>query len=422
MVDMQARPDAAAPAPGREATREAQGASQIGPFDYCPKVGFREYWYPGLEARRVGRRPVRLTMLGEELVFFRDRDGRVVALDDWCPHRGARLSWGVCEFRWTVTCPYHGYVFDGSGQCVAGLVDGPASPLVPKLRARKYPTAERHGLVFVWLGETAPVPLDADLPAEFRDPALTGPRYLRNRVWEANWTEPMAQAIDLHDHYLHRNLNFWRLFDLSLRFFRPKPTYSEGFKILDEGENFVSGDHKNLHYGQAYYPGLDARWPRHVWWRRLPPGGKFSGQPWVDYTYNIEMPSKIRVIIGASIHMRWMVPINEDETRVWTFTIVRKPKSWQGKLQQDIWYYGWRLWESPVAANELEDLVVFKKGRLNLERPQKLGPLDAGLIYFRRHLARRSRDFRRLGGAWGCLKAPPGTFPIEEPAASLPRS
>ena len=81
--------------------REAHGASQIGPFDYCPKLGFREYWYPGVRAREVRRAPVHLKMLGEDLVFFRDKAGKVVALSDWCPHRGARLSLGLCEFEGT---------------------------------------------------------------------------------------------------------------------------------------------------------------------------------------------------------------------------------------------------------------------------------------------------------------------------------
>ena len=125
---------------------DVAGASQIGPFDYCPKLGFREYWYPGIEARKVRRTPVHLTMLGDDLVLFRDGAGKVVALSDWCPHRGARLSLGVCEFKGTVTCPYHGYVFDGTGQCVAGLIERPDSPFVGKLRAHAYPTEERMGI------------------------------------------------------------------------------------------------------------------------------------------------------------------------------------------------------------------------------------------------------------------------------------
>jgi hypothetical protein len=60
-----------------------------------------------------------------------------------------------------------------------------------------------------------------------------------------------------------------------------------------------------------------------------------------------------------------------------------------------------------IRINEWEDLVVFKKGRLRYDLPQKLGPMDTNVIYFRRHLAKRSRDHLRLGGAHGAEKAPP---------------
>ena len=75
--------------------REAYGASQVGPFDYCPKLGFREYWYPGIEARNVRGKPVHLTMLGDDLVVTRASaargrtdDVRLVSISltpDWCP-------------------------------------------------------------------------------------------------------------------------------------------------------------------------------------------------------------------------------------------------------------------------------------------------------------------------------------------------
>jgi predicted acylesterase/phospholipase RssA len=136
---------------------EAYGASQIGPFDYCPKLGFREYWYPAIETRKVRGKPVSLMMLGDDLVLFRDGAGKVVALSDWCPHRGARLSLGVCEFEGTVTCPYHGYVFDGTGQCVAGLIERPDSSFPSKLHARAYPTEERMDTGFLQRSLTLPL-------------------------------------------------------------------------------------------------------------------------------------------------------------------------------------------------------------------------------------------------------------------------
>lgn len=394
---------------GANGATEPYAPSQIGPFDYVPKLGFREYWYPGIEARRIGGKPVHLKMLGEDLVFYRDKDNQVVALDEWCPHRGARLSLGVCEFKGTITCPYHGYTFDGTGQCVAGLIDSPDSPFVPKLRARAYPTAERLGIVFVWMGETEPVPLETDLPAELMDPTLTGRRFMRLKVWDTNWTEPVNQGIDFHEFYLHRGVDFWSIANIRLPFFRPKMVHTSGVKLVGEGENFVNAAQVAPRSGQAFFPGVGDKWPRHVWWRQLRIGrGGFGGKPWVDYNHNVELPSKIRTVLGGSIHMRWMVPITEEETRVWTFTIVRKPKTVLGAIFQAVWYYGYRRPNIVVNTNEKEDLVVFQKGKLNLDKPQKLGPMDTAVIYFRRHLATRSRDFQRLGGARGCLKQPPG--------------
>ena len=80
---------------------------------------------------------------------------------------------------------------------------------------------------------------------------------------------------------------------------------------------------------------------------------------------------------------------------MWTFTLVKKPKHALHAAWQALWYHGYRKPSIIIATNEQEDLVVFKRERLNLERPQKLGPLDVGLIYFRRHLARRARDYQR---------------------------
>ena len=399
----------------REVRDEAFGATQIGPFDYCPKVGFREYWYPGIWAKKVGRKPAYLKMLGDELVLFRGVNGDVVALSDWCPHRGARLSRGFCEFKGTVTCPYHGYTFDETGMCVAGLIESPDSPLVGKMRGRHYPTAEWQGIVFIWMGETEPVPLEEDLPWEFADPTLNGRRYTRVKKWETNWTEPINQGIDYHEFYLHRGLNIWRLIDWRFPFFRPKAVYAGGTEVIAEDENSITVKVEKAHFGQADYAGL-GKWPRRVWWRRLsspktPNAGMIATatgeKAWATYNHSLQLPSIIRVCIGSLIHLRWGVPLDEQNTRVWTFTLCKSPRTIFGRFWQDAWYYLWNKPARIIAINEKEDLVVFKNESIALERPQKLGLLDAGVIYFRRQLARRSRDFQRLGGAHGCLKQPP---------------
>ena len=185
------------------AWREAQGATPLGPFEYVPPMGFREYWYPGVLKKDVGpKKPVFVKMLGEDIVFFRGKAEKVYALFDWCPHRSARLSQGESVFPGTITCEYHGYTFDGQGECVAGLIDDPNTPLIGKMKGKSYPTAEHGEIVYVWMGETEPVPLEEDLPPEILDDRNHW--YNRVRVWDANWTEPVNQGIDYHEAYLHR--------------------------------------------------------------------------------------------------------------------------------------------------------------------------------------------------------------------------
>ena len=98
-----------------------------------PKLGLRNYWYPAIEARTVGHRtPVKVSLLGEEICLFRGAAGDVAAIQDVCPHRGARLSEGDCHYRGTVACPYHGWVYDESGKNVMVLSEGPGSTVCGK--------------------------------------------------------------------------------------------------------------------------------------------------------------------------------------------------------------------------------------------------------------------------------------------------
>ena len=171
-----------------------------------PKLGLREYWYPASAARSVGhKKPIKVSMLGDDLCLFRGAQGQVVAIQDICPHRGARLSEGVCHYRGTVACPYHGWVYDESGKNVMVLSEGPDSGVCGKAgtEARTYPTRTLKGLVFVWMGEGAPAPIEDDVPEEFfDDDALV----LAGQVeWRCYWEVALENSMDSHVNYVHRN-------------------------------------------------------------------------------------------------------------------------------------------------------------------------------------------------------------------------
>jgi phenylpropionate dioxygenase-like ring-hydroxylating dioxygenase large terminal subunit len=95
-----------------------------------PELGFRNYWYPVLAGWRLRRRPRAVSVLGEDIVLFRD-GGKVYALSERCPHRGARLSQGKCLYpgSGTISCRYRGWTFKGeTGRCVAKLMGVPMRP------------------------------------------------------------------------------------------------------------------------------------------------------------------------------------------------------------------------------------------------------------------------------------------------------
>jgi phenylpropionate dioxygenase-like ring-hydroxylating dioxygenase large terminal subunit len=119
-------------------------------------------WYVILEAKEVKTgKPVGVTRMGEKLVLWRDAQGRLACLRDFCPHRGAALSLGACLGD-QLQCPFHGFEYDASGRCRVVPAIGAQSPAPKVMQARAYPVREAHGFIYLWWG---PQPLSvADLP------------------------------------------------------------------------------------------------------------------------------------------------------------------------------------------------------------------------------------------------------------------
>ena len=122
---------------------------------------FREYWIPALPSREfVGpdALPKRMRLLGENLVMFRDSLGRMGALEESCPHRGASLYFGRNEEA-GLRCPYHGWKFDVNGNCL----ETPTEPLEnrnykDRIKAKSYPLHEVNKMIWIYMGprETPP--------------------------------------------------------------------------------------------------------------------------------------------------------------------------------------------------------------------------------------------------------------------------
>ncbi|NQU70083.1 MAG: Rieske 2Fe-2S domain-containing protein [Rhodospirillales bacterium] len=96
--------------------------------------------------------PVRVKLLGENLVAFRDSEGRVGLLDERCPHRTASLYFGRNE-ECGLRCVYHGWKFDVNGNCVDLPSEPPGNNLAAKIKIKSYPCAEQGGVVWTFMGD-----------------------------------------------------------------------------------------------------------------------------------------------------------------------------------------------------------------------------------------------------------------------------
>jgi phthalate 4,5-dioxygenase oxygenase subunit len=115
---------------------------------------FRRYWQPALLSNELGDRdgaPVRVRLLGEDLVAFRDTNGDVGIVDAFCPHRRAPLFFGRNE-ECGLRCVYHGWKFDKNGTCVDMPSEPPDSLFKTKVTVTAYPTWEGAGIVWIYMG------------------------------------------------------------------------------------------------------------------------------------------------------------------------------------------------------------------------------------------------------------------------------
>jgi phenylpropionate dioxygenase-like ring-hydroxylating dioxygenase large terminal subunit len=164
---------------------------------------FRSYWQPALLARELEAdgAPLRIKLLGEDFIAFRDTTGRVGIVEPRCSHRGASLFFGRNE-ECGLRCAYHGWKFDVDGQCVDLPTSEPeiAAKLMPKAAIRALKTAEYGDIIWAYLGEGDAPPLPrfeyAELPAS--------QRFVSKKFQQCNWAQAVEGGLDTaHFSYLH---------------------------------------------------------------------------------------------------------------------------------------------------------------------------------------------------------------------------
>lgn len=166
---------------------------------------FRRFWFPVLLASEVAQpdgKPVRVRLLGEDLVAFRDTQGRVGLLDEHCPHRRASLALGLNADS-GLRCLYHGWKFGVDGRCQDAPTESQAAKFCERLKATAYPTHEAGGVIWTYMGPAGLEPVFPDFEWLSLPSAHAVPFKIQA---ECNYAQAVEGTIDsAHAGVLHKS-------------------------------------------------------------------------------------------------------------------------------------------------------------------------------------------------------------------------
>ena len=184
----------------RQVPSEDSELTHTGPDTPCGEY-MRRFWQPVCYSDDLKDLPVRLRILGEDLVAFRDRSGAAGLLELHCPHRGTSLEFGLVGDK-GIRCCYHGWLFDVDGTILETPGEPAESTLKDRLFHGAYPIHEAHGIVFAYLGPPEQLPAfptyDTFVRPGYR--VMPGQKYF----YPCNWLQILENTMDaVHTAFLH---------------------------------------------------------------------------------------------------------------------------------------------------------------------------------------------------------------------------
>lgn len=229
----------------------------------------RHYWFPILKSEEVKADgdPVRFRMLGEDLLAFRDSDGKVGIIEPYCPHRRAELFFGRNE-ECGLRCVYHGWKFDVDGNCVDMPSEPPETDFKHKVKIKAYKAQEKIGMIWVYMGTQDPAP---GLP-DFDSMRLPKEKIsIKIALRECNYLQALEGDIDtVHLGFLHLGAVGTSSFNKKTREHYLSEDKSPKYEVTDTDNGTMYGAYRAAEEDTYYW--RVARFLMPCW--TMPPGGE----------------------------------------------------------------------------------------------------------------------------------------------------
>jgi phthalate 4,5-dioxygenase oxygenase subunit len=384
----------------------------------------RRYWVPAVlseELRSPGGRQVRVRVLGENLVAFREPSGKVGLVREFCSHRGASLYFGRVE-EGGIRCSYHGWKYAADGTCLETPNEPATSTMKTKICHPSYPCVERAGIIWAYLGPKGEQPALPDLEFLLVPESHT---FVTKRLQLCHWTQAQEADIDSsHVPFLHGEV-------LRERIARGSPLARTArwvlgdtapkIEVVPKPYGFLLGSHRRTEGDERYWRINQWLMP---WFTMIPSAGgdgPLAGHAWVPiddtrtWTYTFTWHPTRPLTEGELVSMR---SGNANYAELLPNSYVpRHNRSNDYNAASDF------LPDAPpwrrIGTIQEQDMSMIENmgpGALYDRTIEHLGTSDVAVIQVRRRLIASARDpSSRLG-------QDPSTYRVRQISALLPRS
>jgi nitrite reductase/ring-hydroxylating ferredoxin subunit len=371
----------------------------------------RRFWMPALLSAELPERdgpPVKIRMLGEDLLAFRDSNGRIGIVEPHCPHRGANLYYGRNE-ECGLRCAFHGWKFDVEGKCLDLPTSPPESNYKDTIRLLAYPVREWADIVWVYMGPREKMP---ELPQLELGLVPAGHRYVSKKWQDCNWVQSLEGAIDTaHFSFLHKIPS--RDESRKLEILRQTSAIGAGSELQDRAR-WLTDDPRPRFSIRGHATGLvigaarktdttDLYWriaqflmPNHALVPVAFPGDVYHGQCWVPvddvtcwiFTYSwlpdrpLTNAEREKYASGLSLHAA--VDANYLPIRN-----IRNDYMIDRALQKDESFTG------ITGVSEQDAAIQDSQGPIQDRTREHLGPTDLGIVEFRKLVMGAARGLQQ---------------------------
>ena len=311
-------------------------------------LGLLNLWYAVLPSWAVSQAPIGITRLGQRIALWRDTDGEVHAIEDRCPHRGARLSLGW-NLNDRLACWYHGVQVDKTGT-VREVPALESCPLVGKKTCKSYQVKEIRGAILLYFGdELNAEPVELTLPDELQSDEWSSMFCVAK--WHCNYRYAIENVMDpMHGAYLHADSHSMAGGDKQSRF---------KSRQMENGFVFEKVGQRNVNFDWVEWGQTGAIWMR------------------LEIPYSIDAgPGGVFGIVGMT------TPVDHNHSLVF-FWRTRKVAGWK----RDLWRFMYKTKLEKLHWDVLEqDRMVLENLTPNARNQEFLYKHDAGIVRVRRIL------------------------------------